>query len=305
MGLLGGISLRFASELVRPLKPAERLMALDALTLCDPFGVAVVPKAIEAVATKLGWPYERGVLQIPTWPLKPPNPNVRQHWIIELGNRLKGVEPDVVARLVRQYAVMWGESGERAVSIARSAGALPESALTVVARGSTVSAAREVVSTPIFDLVPSNGEEVPSGRRGMVLAARNFPLPEGARLVHGVKGDYYVMRGRVVYPPEFERFWSVYPRPVEKQEAYGVWLAIDPSPAEVEDIIAGAQRFADNPYTHANARRMVVYPARWLQRGRWHDAETPIPFRTEEEISEHLELRRGAGSRLRSEDFED
>ena len=71
----------------------------------------------------------------------------------------------------------------------------------------------------------------------------------------------------------FNDFWNAYPRKVAKLEARAAFVkAIQETPAEV--IVAGAQRFADDPYRHPT---FTPHPATWLNQGRW--ADDPLPPR--------------------------
>jgi hypothetical protein len=288
-----GLPLRVAAEWVQVLTPAERLLALDALIACDPVGVAVVPDRIATVVATLGWFYQEGVLQVPAWPVRPPNPNVRRAWRLELGRRLGGHPSG--EQIIRQLVVAWGEGGDRAMAV------LAEHDMVVAAAEPgppAMVAALTTIEPSSFELVPL---DVSPSRVATPL--RNIPLPAGARLVHGVKGDYYVWTGRVVYHPSFETFWGVYPKAVEKAEAYGIYLVIDPDPHEQEEINEGATRFARNPYTLADGKRFVVHPSRWLRRRRWQDQDVPVPSRSHEEISEHLERRGADGPTFTPDDF--
>ena len=71
----------------------------------------------------------------------------------------------------------------------------------------------------------------------------------------------------------FVAFWNAYPRKVAKRAAEAAWeKAIrDASP---EEIIAGAQRYNDDPNRHPS---FTPHPATWLNQGRW--ADEPLPPR--------------------------
>jgi hypothetical protein len=304
MGFPVGLPLRVAGEWVRGLEGSERLWALEALTLCDPVGVAKLPKRIQKLADKLHWQYQHGILVIPAWPLRPPNPNVRVAWIAEVDRRIGDTREG--QQICRAIAVSWGGSyypNEQVETVDAHAETVSTDALAVRTPDLLEDPSTSTVRTDSRSeqLIPTQQQLLPVG---VGRPRRNFPLPPGARMVHGVKGDYYVLRGKIDYPPSFQEFYITHPRPVEKAEAYGVWLALDPSPEEVDAILTGVRRFAANPYTHAHGRRYVVYPARWLQRRRWDDADVPVPVRTEEEISDHLELRGKSEHGFTPEDYE-
>lgn len=72
---------------------------------------------------------------------------------------------------------------------------------------------------------------------------------------------------------EFDRFWQTYPRHEAKGEARKAWAkAVKVAPPEV--IIAGAQRYADDPNRDP---AFTAHPATWLNRERWLDE--PLPTR--------------------------
>lgn len=266
MSLSAGLPLRVAHEWVMPLiNPSQRLQAFEALTCCDPIGVAKVPARIAPVAAALGWEYDGEVLVVPNWPVLPDNPAKLVAWRTEVEQRIAGA--------ARAAAILQAVLNRWASALGNGNGAL-------------IPRPRQL---QFLDL--------PATR------TRHFPLPPGAHLVHGLKGDYYVLRGRIEYPAAFETFWKLYPRPVEKAVAYGVWLALDPSAAEAQAICEGARRYASNPYTHAEAHRTVPYPSRWLQRRRWEDEDAPIPFRSHEDISQAVENRPNGVPVLCEEDF--
>lgn len=71
----------------------------------------------------------------------------------------------------------------------------------------------------------------------------------------------------------FDRFWQVYPRRVGKLDARKAWArALRQAPDHV--IIAGAQRYADDPN---RSDEYTAHPATWLRAGRW--ADDPLPQR--------------------------
>lgn len=78
---------------------------------------------------------------------------------------------------------------------------------------------------------------------------------------------------RHTYSSDFERFWQVYPKRVGKQAAYRRWRDAIKT-ASVETIIAGAERYRDDPNREAG---FTKDPSGWLHDGRWED--DPLPAR--------------------------
>ena len=211
MGLLQGLPLRIAAEWVKHLKASERLQAFECLALCDPYGVAKVPPKAEPLAVALHWHYVGGILLVPAWPLRPPNPNVRLSW-------LEGVDERIGDS---------AEGQEIARSLAAAWGGVYHPKLVLVARLGTALAKREPSSLPIGTSTETGTHTISTDEEPLILqnqplfpdiqaSQRHFPLPQGARLVHGVHGDYYTLVGKLQYPEMFERFWKAYPKAVEK-----------------------------------------------------------------------------------------
>ena len=74
----------------------------------------------------------------------------------------------------------------------------------------------------------------------------------------------------------FDAFWEIYPRKVAKQDAlkcYERALRL----ASAEEILAGAQRFANDPNRIPG---FTPHPTTWLNQGRWSDE--PLPAREPE-----------------------
>lgn len=90
----------------------------------------------------------------------------------------------------------------------------------------------------------------------------------------------------------FDVFWSIYPRKVAKQAALKAWIkAVQVASADV--IIAGAQRYTDDPNRHPS---YTAHPATWLNAHRWTD--DPLPPR-ELSREEQMEIERKEAQRRR------
>lgn len=74
----------------------------------------------------------------------------------------------------------------------------------------------------------------------------------------------------------FDEFWSTYPKKVAKKAAQKVWQRAvkDSSP---EEIINGAQRYAEQVKREKTERTYIKSPDGWLNAGRWEDEITPAP----------------------------
>lgn len=99
----------------------------------------------------------------------------------------------------------------------------------------------------------------------------------------------------------FDMFWSKYPRKVGKQAALKAFMkAIKLAP--VEDIVAGAERYANDPN---RVDTFTAHPTTWLNAGRWADGPLPERIKTadekraEEKRLADLRAQREAEDRLR------
>jgi DNA-binding transcriptional regulator YhcF (GntR family) len=91
----------------------------------------------------------------------------------------------------------------------------------------------------------------------------------------------------------FDRFWSIYPIKVGKKKAEQAFDKAS-SEAEIEIIIEGAIRYAEDPN---RVEQYTAHPTTWLNGGRW--ADQPLPDR--ELSKEDKAARELAEARRRSE----
>jgi hypothetical protein len=84
-------------------------------------------------------------------------------------------------------------------------------------------------------------------------------------------------RDGVVAPAKlggFERFWNNYPRKVGKRNAQTAFNRAIKRGADVEAIVAGAQRYWDDP---DRDQAYTAHPATWLNGDRWLDDTAVAP----------------------------
>lgn len=72
----------------------------------------------------------------------------------------------------------------------------------------------------------------------------------------------------------FDRFWSAYPRATAKGDARKAWPAAVRAAGGIEVIVAGAERYRDDPNRDD---RFTKHPATWLRAECW--ADPPLPPR--------------------------
>ena len=72
------------------------------------------------------------------------------------------------------------------------------------------------------------------------------------------------------YSPEFEKWWSFYPKKVGKRQAFKTWEKMKVlQEIGLEELIAITRKFARSDAGRAGA--FCPYPATWLSRGQWED----------------------------------
>jgi hypothetical protein len=79
-------------------------------------------------------------------------------------------------------------------------------------------------------------------------------------------------KARAAPAEAFERFWAAYPRKVAKEAARRAFTAAIEGGADVEAVVAGAQRYAIERQNEPE--RYTKYPAGWIREKRWED---PVP----------------------------
>lgn len=98
--------------------------------------------------------------------------------------------------------------------------------------------------------------------------------------------------------PDFDRFWNIYPRKVAKAAALKAWQKAIQS-ADIEEIIKGAERYANDPNRHPS---YTAHPATWLNAHRWGDE--PLPARELSKEEQAAKEREAAAIRRKQEEEE-
>lgn len=80
---------------------------------------------------------------------------------------------------------------------------------------------------------------------------------------------------RVTDDVEFGRFWAVYPRKVGKGEARKVWAKLRKNGVDLEEVIAGAERYRNDPLRQRRDIEFTKHPGPWLNAERWTDQSEP------------------------------
>lgn len=81
--------------------------------------------------------------------------------------------------------------------------------------------------------------------------------------------------GAAEIPVAFDRFWGIYPRKTNKQDALKAWKQLSPDDALVEQIIAGVERWKRCEQWTRDDGKFICYPATFLRGRRWEDDDHP------------------------------
>ena len=123
-------------------------------------------------------------------------------------------------------------------------------------------------------LAPGTGEQ---GNRGTGLytfksAADASNVEHDEQTPNGDQSDQKKSK-KNAYPVDFEKFWQVYPRRQSKGDALKAWKQAKKQ-ADVETIMAGAQRYADDPNRTDQYTQLA---GTWLRAHGWENE--PLPER--------------------------
>lgn len=75
---------------------------------------------------------------------------------------------------------------------------------------------------------------------------------------------------------EFARFWDAYPRKVGKGEARKAWTKIRRAGVDPAAVIAGAERYRDDPARQRKDIEFTKHPGPWLNAERWTDQPVDV-----------------------------
>ena len=78
-------------------------------------------------------------------------------------------------------------------------------------------------------------------------------------------------RNRISYTPEFESFWSEYPRGVGKGEAFIEWRKVLDDGYPAEKVIRSAKQFAEDMRREGRDESKIRHACRFLKKDFWKD----------------------------------
>lgn len=78
-------------------------------------------------------------------------------------------------------------------------------------------------------------------------------------------------REEKIYVQSFEKFWSVFPRKINKQTALKSWLRLKPSDELIENIVRDVSSRASSESWSKESRKFCPHPSTYLNNRRWED----------------------------------
>ncbi|MED1802989.1 hypothetical protein [Brevibacillus porteri] len=72
-----------------------------------------------------------------------------------------------------------------------------------------------------------------------------------------------------IYTPQFDEFWSVYPRKLSKADAAKAWNALIKSGASIDEIMTATRNYTDE--CHGKEVQFIKHAATFLKNDRWKD----------------------------------
>ncbi|MDD3655113.1 MAG: HNH endonuclease domain-containing protein [Desulfotomaculaceae bacterium] len=115
---------------------------------------------------------------------------------------------------------------------------------------------RTVPNSTIPNQNNNNKRSAPDGANEFEIAPAEKPQNGGAQVVRLGKGEEYT--------PEFERFWTAYPRKVEKIRAFKAWKARIKEKFLAEDMIAAADNYAEHCANKGTEKNFIKHPATFI-----------------------------------------
>lgn len=107
----------------------------------------------------------------------------------------------------------------------------------------------------------------PTGSQGLT---RTHPVKEGKGR-EGKTPSSTAARSTGDDDPDFRKFWDVYPRKVGKAAARKAWSKAMDRGVTPLDVIAGAERYRDDPNRRRRGLEYTKHPGPWLNDERWSD----------------------------------
>jgi hypothetical protein len=75
--------------------------------------------------------------------------------------------------------------------------------------------------------------------------------------------------------PQWVRFWNAYPKRCSKKEARKAWLEVDPTSAQVDQMVEALAWQSQQPQWLKDDGQFIPYPASYLRGEKWTDEPPP------------------------------
>ena len=73
------------------------------------------------------------------------------------------------------------------------------------------------------------------------------------------------------YPPDFETFWTSYPRKIGKAKAFKAWKTCNGNRPDIQILVNKIEQFKKSDQWKEKKGKFIPYPASWISAGRWDD----------------------------------
>lgn len=106
------------------------------------------------------------------------------------------------------------------------------------------------------------------------LRTNNEPIVNQTRTKREPKQECIRMKKNkplCAYTVDFERFWSAYPRKVNKKKAFDAWKKCNGSRPPIDDLISAIAKQSDTPTWKKDSGQFIPHPTTWINGERWSD----------------------------------
>jgi len=117
-------------------------------------------------------------------------------------------------------------------------------------------------NSPELPDTPANSPELPETHRAS---------PQDGTVQDSTKKRTSSTASRSTVDEAFAAFWDAYPRKVGKGEARKAWAKIVKAGVDPASVVAGAERYRDDPARRRKDIEFTKHPGPWLNAERWTD----------------------------------
>ena len=129
---------------------------------------------------------------------------------------------------------------------------------------------------------------------------KEAPIPEKNGNGAFTDGDLYEKQ---LSENRFNKFWRNYPRKVERQRAYTIFLKLRPDDALVKKMLDAIEKQKKTARWKKDSGQFIPYPANWLEGRRWEDEIEELDDELSKLISDKKSNNNEGGSSFDTDDF--